>query len=319
MSSSSEVINYDLRINKNIERKLIFESLVHISQKFDLQMYKYLGFGSLWFSDFISLHKIFGMKDMVSIEVDPIAHSRQNFNKPFDCIQIENGYSTDILATLSINGANLIAWLDYDGTIDRIDTLIKDIEFLVSSCGSGSVIIVTMNASHLSVKNVKDSEENDLDEVSAYRFYMADYADPTLKKSDLNLKSFVNTLSKSILSIFEDKVASSGRRMKFNPIYNYTYKDGVPMVTVGGMITDNKDTGLFVSLNLSSKHSTFCSPNISFIIAPPMTKKEVRYFNNKLPGGMPSTNVKDVSTIKKLHSIPGCRLAFSERCVLFLY
>ena len=43
---SFESINYMLRPNKNVERKLIARSLLRIGQRFPIRDYRYVGFGS---------------------------------------------------------------------------------------------------------------------------------------------------------------------------------------------------------------------------------------------------------------------------------
>ena len=61
-------IDYSLRPNKSIERKVIFEFFASIRERFSLSDYTYVGFGSMWFVDFVMAHRTLGIKDMVSFE-----------------------------------------------------------------------------------------------------------------------------------------------------------------------------------------------------------------------------------------------------------
>ena len=95
--ASFDVVNYSLRPNKNIERKLIFESLRMMDNIFDFSSYRYVGMGSLWFVDFILAHKMLHINNMVSIEM-PEYEKRVEFNKPYNCINIEPGDTTTCIA-----------------------------------------------------------------------------------------------------------------------------------------------------------------------------------------------------------------------------
>jgi hypothetical protein len=53
MSSSYRKINYTLRPAKNIERKMLCEAFHKLHPFGKVQNYRYIGFGSTYFSDFI--------------------------------------------------------------------------------------------------------------------------------------------------------------------------------------------------------------------------------------------------------------------------
>ena len=65
---SYEKINYLLRPNKSVERKMVCEMLAGISSVKDLSAYQYIGFGSTYFADFSLFHRSFGITKMISIE-----------------------------------------------------------------------------------------------------------------------------------------------------------------------------------------------------------------------------------------------------------
>ena len=91
--ASSDHVNFSLRPNKAVERKIVFEILSTVSSFFNLPEYRYLGLGSVWFVDFVMAHKILDISDMVSIESDEILAARAEFNKPFGCITVIQGDS----------------------------------------------------------------------------------------------------------------------------------------------------------------------------------------------------------------------------------
>lgn len=63
--ASFDVVNYSLRPSKCIERQLVFEGVRALQMQMDLNQLVYVGFGSVWFTDFVVAHKILGVDDMV--------------------------------------------------------------------------------------------------------------------------------------------------------------------------------------------------------------------------------------------------------------
>ncbi len=70
--ASFDLINYSLRPNKTIQRSLVFESISLLTGHIDLGELVYIGFGSIWFTDFQTAHKDLKIKDLISIEGDDI-------------------------------------------------------------------------------------------------------------------------------------------------------------------------------------------------------------------------------------------------------
>ena len=83
------------------------------------QVSRYIGLGSVYFTDFILMHKQMGLTDLVSIEIvsDKEVKKRFEANKPFDCVDLRFGHTNQEFRGLTRRQAdrhNLI-WLDYDG------------------------------------------------------------------------------------------------------------------------------------------------------------------------------------------------------------
>ncbi len=99
--ASFESVNYTIRPNKNIERKLVFEALRVLRSSIPLNGYRYVGLGSLWFVDFILAHRYLSINNMVCIEYETEAE-RVEFNRPYDCIEVLRGNTTDVLPTIDL-------------------------------------------------------------------------------------------------------------------------------------------------------------------------------------------------------------------------
>jgi len=122
-------------------------------------LYRYVGFGSVCFSDFQLFHRILGIADMVSIEKEVDHEQRFRFNKPFDCIDLKMGCASEVLPTLDWQKPTIV-WLDYDKPL-RAEHL-ADISTVVAKCLSGSLLMVTVNVGDDERTGIPGTDEADL-------------------------------------------------------------------------------------------------------------------------------------------------------------
>ncbi len=122
---------------------MMCEALQRLDIYCSLQEYSYVGFGSMYFSDFMLFHKRLGIDDMVSIERDRHHREPFEFNLPFDCVQMQFGKSTSVLPKLEWDKPSIV-WLDYEETVTP--TTLADINTIVEKCSSGGTLIITVNS-----------------------------------------------------------------------------------------------------------------------------------------------------------------------------
>ncbi len=139
---SFERIDYQLRYNKHIERKLIFDVLSKANQIVGLNKHVYLGFGSMWFSDFRLAHRVLGLSNLISMEREKY-EKRANFNRPYKCITVKGENSTDFLSKMPWD-LPVISWLDYDGCLDT--SVVDDLKIILDGCPENSVLLVSINS-----------------------------------------------------------------------------------------------------------------------------------------------------------------------------
>ncbi len=101
--SSFRKIDYSLRPGKNVERKMISEMLGRLAVFRPLAEYCYIGFGSVYFTDFALFHRQWGLSPMYSIEGDEEGMRRASFNAPFSCVNVLRGRSAALLPTISFD------------------------------------------------------------------------------------------------------------------------------------------------------------------------------------------------------------------------
>ena len=285
---SFEAINYMLRPNKNVERKLIAQTLTRLQGVFNIREYRYVGFGSMWFTDFILMHRLLGISDMVTIEQEHSRSKRVEFNKPFACIAVRMEKAATALGEV-LEGRCSVAWLDYDGPLRN--ALTGDLETAVGAMKSGSMILVSVNAMVDQLRGHKIEG----DEISPIE-YLAEICDmASVVKEEMRLTK--NDFPKLVAEILHNRlkaaVLSTQPGCEYRPIWTFEYADDAVMITVGGMIANIEDQDRLRSCGL--ENLPYASPEAPFEVAlPVLTEKEKRALDKLLP----SATAIDVSTLE---------------------
>ncbi len=274
---SFESINYMLRPNKNVERKLIARTLLRLDPTFAVRDYRYIGLGSMWFTDFVLMHKVVGISDLVTIERQISRSKRVAFNKPFGCIDVVMGTAGEKLGEV-LNEKRGLVWLDYDGPLRSATS--GDLETAVGALSSGSLVLVSVNAKVEQLSNNKIDDET----VSQER-YLAEISDVEVTAEmakRLTRVDFPELVADLIHDRLRAAVLASKPGCEYSPIWTFQYADDAVMVTVGGMIADQADTERLASCRLSEL--PFLSAAKPFEIALPiLTEKEKRSLDRLMP------------------------------------
>jgi hypothetical protein len=111
-----------------------------------LNAYRYVGFGGIFFTDFLLAHRHLGVTAMTSIEQSQTA--RFAFNRPLSCIDLRFGASSavlpEVLGPLQRGvGAPGIFWLDYDGSVST--TVTADAALVAAEAVPLTLLLVTVN------------------------------------------------------------------------------------------------------------------------------------------------------------------------------
>src|SRR4051812_29461662 len=115
--SSFHTVNFAVRPNKSVERKLVFEALRALDPPFSFKRFRYLGLGGIWFTDFVLAHRTLRIDHFHSVQEHSSKAERARFNRPFATVEVSEGKSTNVLPTLSLNSQRAIVWMDYDTAI----------------------------------------------------------------------------------------------------------------------------------------------------------------------------------------------------------
>jgi hypothetical protein len=289
--ASFDHVNYSIRPNKSVERKLVFTNLSKIQKELEFKSYRYVGFGSLWFTDFLIAHKLLKIKSMVSIEASETGADRARFNQPLSCIKVEEGDSSTLIPILDFDKTKSIVWLDYDTGIDG--PALRDIELLLPMIATGSIFLVTISAKVNSLPKV-DENNSTITKAQSIKEIAGDYVPTTLPRARFEKEAYPKLLLEILNNAVESIMLNSGRQEKFLKLFEMIYKDGTPMVSFGGIVSNQETITKIQSIMTSENWDGIINDPIQ---VPPLTLKEKITMDRFMPTDQPPTsqNIKDGS------------------------
>jgi len=227
---SFEYVNYMLRPKKQIERKIIIEILQELKKEIPLSKYLYIGFGSIYYYDFILFHKMLYMNNLLSID-DKSTKKRFEFNRPYDFISFENKASTDFLNEYDW-GQNTVLWLDYDDKLK--DIVLSDLKIITKSCKERDILIITLNA-----YCEKDLRKREKPRENFYHEFGTYVSTKHRDKKYYTPKNFSFLLQDVIMNYL--MTMSEYRDIRFYKLFSFRYQDRSPMFTIGGIFDHNDE------------------------------------------------------------------------------
>jgi len=242
---------------------------------FEIRKYKYTGFGSYFFYDFLLFHKLLGIDKMLSIEHDSNLEKRVKYNRPFSCVEIKIDKASNIIPTLPREAKHLL-WLDYDQNVNR--DILDDLYAVGSQLSTGSIVLVTVDV---------EPPDRDSEEIEATKRYFEEETKKYLgiKTDDQYAKSNIPSLSKELLYNALMNGMSGRIGFEYFPLFYFTYADGHKMMTLGGMIGRKKEK---TKLKLLDTHEAFYfrmnNKDTPYNIEVPIvTKKERHLLDSNMP------------------------------------
>lgn len=278
MSDSGRQINYQTRPAKCVERKILCELLEKFNTPIPIHNYRYIGFGSFYFSDFVLFHNTLHMNNMISIEKSE-NKDRYLFNNPYKCISLLFCDAEEaLLKTIDFSETSTkdFIWLDYDANFQ--ESMVRDIINASHRVNSGSFIFLTFNPSI-----PKDEEENRLPFLRAnFEEYL-----PKISEKDITSESIPRIIY-SIVDSAVQKAIYTRNIIESDPISAHSiffikYKDGAVMLTVGYYYANEKDWDL-VKDHLQEIPWTTTAGVPRSLTIPNLTRSEIRELNKCLPG-----------------------------------
>lgn len=297
-------IDYRVRPAKCIERKILVEGIRRLSEFGELRAYQYVGFGSLFFTDFSLFHRLLGLDQMISIEntSDPTIRERFKFNLPFGNIELRYGHSNIELPKLNW-GVRSIAWMDYDGTMEP--AVLKDVDHLAKNVVQGSLILFSVNANGIPSLDEEDAEDSaKLSPVDRLKKLLgADAVPYALKSSDLSgwgvaraYREIIDGCISKALKV-RNSVLPAAAHLKYKQLFNFHYADNAKMLTVGGVVYDAGQEATLTKCAFDYLPFVRTADEAFLIETPNLTFREMRELDSRFPGGkitlpVPSADVE---------------------------
>lgn len=285
MSRSYRAVNYTIRPAKSVERKILVEAFAELANFDLLTNYIYIGFGSVFFTDFVLFHQRLGFEEMYSIEKVVGDEARVRFNVPYACIDVRMGESNVRLPELPLREKRSVVWLDYDGRLS--ESVLNDVRSFVRGAASGSALVVPVN-----VEPDEIVPEGDIDgaRVGAFARRFERTSLPfDLSGGHLDGESLPNTYVR-VLGMAVDgavRARNAGVRhledIRMHPIMRVEYSDGAKMLTMGWVLVIGAEESRFASCNF--ERLGLGKPSVPRTIrVPNVTLREARALDAQLPG-----------------------------------
>jgi hypothetical protein len=296
MAGSYRQVNYSLRPAKAIERRMLSEALQRLYPFGRVETYRYVGFGSIYFSDFHLFHRALGMDDMLSIEKDAYAQECFEFNKPYKCVRLDCRPASEVLPELDWQ-AKTIVWLDYDGKLD--ESVLSDVTSVCAGASSGSVLVVSVNA-HVD-RGPDETTRQEYTAETGLPFGLDDYRLRELRKrvgdglppevmgSELRGKGLAKISRKLIHSTVEESLSARNgllpaeKKLVYRQIFNFHYSDAALIMTIGGIFFETGEQHKFDACSFNELNFVRFGEEAYAIEVPCLTMKEMRHLNAQLP------------------------------------
>lgn len=267
--------NYSVRLNKGIERKLIFRTLSALADQFPVADYRYLGMGSMWFMDFILADRHLGIRKMSSFELDRTDANRARTNVPLAPIEVLSGDAGKHLKRIRIEKERSICWLDFDNAVD--DDVLETLRNTAVRMRSGSVLIATVVGT-----KPPHSKETPREQWLRERFLDAVPATiPPRYFDDEDLSAYPKHLADLLQETLRDSVRISSGDRRYRPLFAFAYRDGQRMVSVGGIVVSERDAARLDASG--AMRLPFVGADVTILEAPLLTAREKAAIDRLLP------------------------------------
>lgn len=273
---------YHLRTNKAIDRDIFFELLSKLQLPNNIKDYEYISLGGPMLEDLRTLHQSLGMKSLNSLEKNSATLSRQEFNKPFNCINCIKASTYEFINEFNPKAQNII-WLDYTGPSWRAQ--FNECHSLISKLNEYDILKITLNANPEVLSGKYDDEKLSSFKEKAAGPYTSENLSPNditlMDRLAITLAGIIETVSQSALDLIEG--------LTLKPLTLFRYIDGRhQMLTITCIILPSQQDKAFKQLLEASMltdwpHLAKNWKDIHEIAVPDLTPREKQAINQLLP------------------------------------
>ena len=279
---------------------MVVEALARLGTLHTVTNYRYVGMGSVFFRDFLLVHRRLGLHNMTTIEGDPNAQGRVEFNLPLSSIEPIMQSTSKALPQMPLEEHPHIAWLDYESRVNS--GVLSDVEEFIGRGAATSVLIVTVNADRI-LGNDLDRWLSDLGENRPAPRHPQERREFAL----LTYRVLCKTIKDALL--MRNAALNIDLRVNFHQIFHIIHSDNAQMLTLGGVLVANKDHSKWIECEIDSLEFTRASDEPLKVRIPLLTRREVHHLLAHLPGssetlriaalgaGIPSADAREFAKI----------------------
>lgn len=277
LSESYLSVHYELRPAKQVERRMLVDAFQLLQEAgFRIRSYEYFGMGSVYFVDYVLLHKYLGIQKLVSVEASPSIKKRVMFNRPFGVVNVRHGFAGEFIPSLEQSKQHIV-WLDYDGqmTSDHL----SDIRQACQQLSPGSIFLVTFDAEPPNRHNASTVETE-----KYYRSEADSYIPKEFDERPFEREVLPELIMKTTRQVIDDAVRFR-EDIGFAELFYFQYADGRRMVTLGGMITSETEVAKLSDSEIESAHYLRRNWDTGpcLISVPMLTKRERHVLDAEMP------------------------------------
>lgn len=264
---SFEKVNYLLRLKKQIERKMMIELIESFGGILPVSSYRYVGFGSVYFADFIMYHKYLNIRKMTSLEREKKKKMRFKYNLPYEFVELIMKPAGEYMDSDLNWDEKLIMWLDYDSMID--DSMIEDIKTFSQKAKHGDFLFVTVEA----------EPHRDEEETSQFLEAFSEHTgNVSLRKARENFPLVMSRIvSSSVHEGLRDRFDETGVKQ----IFNVAYADTKTMYTYGAVFFTDMGA-IFEESGVDDLRFVTEGDNVYHINCPLLTPKEKYHLDARI-------------------------------------
>lgn len=299
MTASFRNVDYSLRPSKHAERRMLAEIFQRLRPFQRVEDYIYVGFGSVWFTDFVLFHRTLGVREMVSIERQVDARPRIDANKPFASVRIDYRSSSLALPDLDWTRRHFI-WLDYDDPLN-VDMLL-DAQSVTARARSGTVLAISVQCQKAA--EIAEAERDVGGPSALARFegkFGRERVGALVTETDLYGWRFGKLARRLISQELQSALVARNAGLEhdqvaaFQPICSFEYEDGVKMTTVVGVFVSHAEAFQYEACHFQALDFVADPARPVRIPFPKITPREARLIEQTLP--WPAGTVQQVGAV----------------------
>lgn len=282
MPPSYRKINYTLRPAKTAQRKMIVEACGRLRPLFAIESFRYIGLGSPFFNDFTAFHREYGITNMICIEQEQSDQQRFDFNRPFSCIEMQWGTSNDVLPILEWTDLPTITWMDYDGILNP--GILSDLSTIFTKISPFGMVLITVQSKGFPWRKAPDALKNLRKALGSSVPANAQDSDMIGKKYQVLIRRIIDNEIAKVLT--QRNLGQQGPNvMLYRQLFNFLYKDSIPMTTIGGIIYPQSKATIVQRCEFDQIGFVRTQESIFEIDLPVLTHREQRKLDTLLPSG----------------------------------